>query len=136
MNLDESHLITVPGVAGYPVLRTAMAVEELGRREATSTQDGPGRRDNDGGGQEAEGGDDVSLPPEQPAVSQLLGLQVLLLRVPRSCQRDRYVNTEMRSQKEVQRIYLLHISLKPSCFLLLCSSLLTQPLVFTLLSLF
>jgi hypothetical protein len=67
------HLINVTVVAGYPVLRTSMALEDVGRWEATGTPNGLGCRDNDGGREGSKTGYDGGLSPEKSAVSHFLG---------------------------------------------------------------
>ena len=73
--------MTIKTVAGYSVLRTKMAVEELGRWKNPSAENGLGCRSNDRGGQRTEEGYDDQLSEEEHLASQPLGLQVLLVRV-------------------------------------------------------
>ena len=57
-----------------------MAMEDVGKRKDSSAQNGLGCRSNNGGGQTTEDGNDGRLSGEEQGVSQLLGLEILLLR--------------------------------------------------------
>jgi len=77
-------LITITTVAGYSVLRATISVEDMGIWEIASAATGLERRSNGRGGQRTEDENFGRLSGEEHLASQILGLQVLLLRVSSS----------------------------------------------------
>ena len=73
-------------VAGDPVLRAAVAVEELGGGEDRCPQDGPRPGHHHRVREEAEEEAPDRLSVRKPEESQLLGVQIFLLRVSRDPQ--------------------------------------------------
>ena len=72
--------------AGDLVLRPAVAVEELGGGQDPGTEDGSRPGDHHGGREEAKEEAAAGLSPLKSEEPQLLGLQILLLRVPLAAQ--------------------------------------------------
>ena len=72
--------------SGHSLLRSSMAVEELGVGQDLGLEDGSGPGHFDGGRAEAEEEAPARLPALQSQEPQLLGLQILLLRVSRPTQ--------------------------------------------------
>lgn len=66
--------------AGDIVLHAQMAVETLGGRENPGSHDGPGRGHMHGSGEKAEKEDPARLSVGEPAVPQLVDLQILPVR--------------------------------------------------------
>lgn len=71
---------------GDVILRSAMAVEVLGRRQDPRPDDGSRRWRVHGDREEDEEETDSGLPVGEPAVPQLVGVPVLPVRGARSCQ--------------------------------------------------
>lgn len=70
------------------LLRPSLDVEKLGRRQNPCTYDGFRRRDLFRSREETKKEVTTGLPRRQPEASQLVGLQILLLRVtgvPQRC---------------------------------------------------
>lgn len=76
-------------LVGHPVLRAALAVEELGGGQDSRPHDGPGRWHLLRSGEETEEEAAARLPGRQPQTSQLVGLSLLFLRDTRPDQRCR-----------------------------------------------
>jgi hypothetical protein len=70
--------------AGPVVLRSPLAVEELGGWQDPRAHDGPRHWRRAGRREEAEEEAAAGLPRGQPQAPQLVGVQILLLRVPRA----------------------------------------------------
>ena len=66
-------------VAGPSVLRSPLAVEELGGGQDPRADDGPRHRRGAGRGEAAKEAAAARLPRRQPQAPQLVGLQILLL---------------------------------------------------------
>lgn len=68
-------------LAGNPLLHTAMAVEELGGWQDSRPHDGPRHRHLFGGGEKTKEKTAARLPLGEPQIPQLVGVQVLPVRV-------------------------------------------------------
>ena len=84
--------------AGDLVLRPAVAVEELGGGQDPGPDDGPRSGHHLRGGEAAEEEAPARLSLLESQESQLLGLQILLLRAAGSAECDRWVRIVARVQ--------------------------------------
>ena len=66
-----------------------MAVEKLGGWQDTCPHDGLGHRSGPGCGEKAKEKASFRLPSRKPETSQLVGLQIFLLRISGPCQHCR-----------------------------------------------
>lgn len=70
-------LVTGTSVAGYPVLRSPLAMEELGRGQVACSHDGPGHWNHLRSGEEAEEEASSGVSVRQPDLPQLVGVPLL-----------------------------------------------------------